>query len=81
MTDATVKNSQPDYLNRGDFVKALERYINDLASIQLDHLASPRVLAVDAPWGSGKSWIAEKLSGQLHGEDKSHPVAFIDAFR
>ncbi len=76
-----MTTAQTDFLNRGDFLKALEHHINGLAEIQLDYLASPRVLAVDAPWGSGKSWIAERLKAQLQGEDKSHPVAFIDAFR
>ncbi len=73
--------SQPDCLNRGEFLNALEHHINGLKQIELDLLVSPRVLAVDAPWGSGKSWIAENLREQLQGEGKSHPVAFIDAFR
>jgi KAP family P-loop domain len=81
LTETKTPFSQPDLLSRDEFLKGLEHHINGLAEIQLEHLASPRVLAVDAPWGSGKSWIAERLKGQLQGEDKSHPVAFIDAFR
>lgn len=81
MSEIAGTSLPPDFLNRGEFLKGLEHHINGLAEIQLEHLASPRVLAVDAPWGSGKSWIAERLKAQLQGADKPHTVAFIDAFR
>jgi KAP family P-loop domain len=81
LTETKTPFSQPDFLSRDEFLRSLEHHIDGLAEIPLEHLVSPRVLAVDAPWGSGKSWIAERLSLQLQSEDKLHRVAFIDAFR
>ena len=81
MTETSARVAQADSLNRAEFLSALEKHIVDLACVQLDHLASPRVLAVNAPWGSGKSWIANSLCDRLRGADSLHPVAFIDAFR
>jgi len=73
--------SKPDFLDRDDFLKALHHHIEGLAEIPSDHLPAPRVLAVDAPWGYGKSWIANRLHTELQDGPKPRPVAYIDAFR
>jgi hypothetical protein len=70
-----------DFLERTTILGTLQRHIKELAYVPLDRLPAPRVLAVDAPWGFGKSWVAERLRTRLKGDDGKHPVAFIDAFR
>ena len=75
------ETSRPDFLDRDDFLKALNHHVEGLAETPLDHLPAPRVLAVDAPWGYGKSWIAKRLYIELQDGPKPRPVAYIDAFR
>jgi hypothetical protein len=58
---------------------SVQRHIDDLAKTRREHLPAPRLLAVDAPWGNGKSWIASRLHEQLRGE-AGRRVALIDAF-
>jgi hypothetical protein len=70
-----------DALERAEFVKSLMRHLAGLAEIDQQELPAPRVLAVDAPWGYGKSWIAAELRRQLVEEDSSRKMALIDAFR
>lgn len=63
-----------DLLDRSRFVSALVRHISELAQQPLDHLPAPRVLAVDAPWGSGKSWVAQKPLAKLKQVDEKDAV-------
>lgn len=44
----------------------------------LDRLRDGAVLAIDAPWGEGKTWFGRHWAKQL--EQQGHPVAVIDAF-
>lgn len=82
--DKEVKDvSRPvDQLDRGKFLVALERHIDSLAATPLSALPSPRVFAVDASWGHGKSWVARELAARLEGGgDAKRSVVQIDAFR
>lgn len=44
----------------------------------LDRLREGAVLAIDAPWGEGKSWFGRNWAKHL--EDQDHKVIYIDAF-
>ena len=44
----------------------------------LDRLRAGAVLAIDAPWGEGKTWFGRNWEQYL--KDKDHKVVFIDAF-
>lgn len=44
----------------------------------LDRLREGAVLAIDAPWGEGKTWFGRNWAKQL--EDQEHKVIYIDAF-
>lgn len=44
----------------------------------LDRLKEGAVLAIDAPWGEGKTWFGRNWAKQL--ESLGHEVIFIDAF-
>ena len=81
MSGAVVMDSGDDFLQRSGFLLALEHHIDDLAQIPLSELPAPRVLAVDARWGYGKTWVAERLLARLKSEPEGRPVAFVDAFR
>jgi hypothetical protein len=69
-----------DLLGRKPFLDGLLHHIADLASVPLDDLPAPRVLAVDASWGSGKTWVAKELLRRLITDDSSG-ATLIDAFR
>lgn len=71
----------PDHLNRGVFLAALESNIEVLAKVPSERLATPRVIAIDAQWGDGKTWIATELARRLRGPDGARPVVSIDVFR
>lgn len=81
VTDATTLQTVGDFLNRTAFLSALRNHVKGIAEIPIGQLPAPRVIAVDAPWGYGKSWIAERFREQLQTASKDRPVAFIDAFR
>ncbi|MDB5789790.1 P-loop NTPase fold protein, partial [Caballeronia mineralivorans] len=59
-----------DLLNRHQMAGRLTAY--------LDRLKDGAVLAIDAPWGEGKSWFGRNWAAMLRAGD--HKVAFIDAF-
>lgn len=80
MSDKPVPTAAVDLLNRKAFLDGLRHHITDLASVPLDDLPAPRVLAVDASWGTGKTWVAKELLRQLTTEDASG-ATLIDAFR
>jgi hypothetical protein len=46
----------------------------------LDRLRVGAVLAIDAPWGEGKTWFGRNWAKNLEGEEHKHKVVFIDAF-
>lgn len=59
-----------DLLNRKELAVKLTGY--------LDRLRAGAVLAIDAPWGEGKTWFGRNWEQYLKDED--HKVVFIDAF-
>lgn len=46
----------------------------------LDRLRVGAVLAIDAPWGEGKTWFGLNWAKHLESEAHKHKVVFIDAF-
>ena len=59
-----------DLLNRKELAVKLTGY--------LDRLRAGAVLAIDAPWGEGKTWFGRNWEQYL--KDEGHKVVFIDAF-
>lgn len=68
-----------DKLGRQKFADLLIDYAISLASAH----SSPagRVIAVDAPWGSGKSWIAKQLPEHTKQNPRVGDCIYIDAFQ
>lgn len=79
MSDAS-KLEISDHLDREQFLNALENNIEVLAKVPTNLLATPRVIAVDAQWGNGKTWIATEIARRLRGTPE-RPVVSIDVFR
>lgn len=67
-----------DELERQKFADVLISYASSLASAQVS--PSGRVIAVDAPWGSGKSWIAKRLPNHFETDKKVGKCIYVDAF-
>lgn len=59
-----------DALNRAQLADKLTGYINSLKA--------GAVLAIDAPWGEGKTWFGRNWAKKL--ENEGYRVAYIDAF-
>ena len=59
-----------DLLNRKELAQKLTQYI--------DRLRMGAVIAIDAPWGDGKTWFGKNWAKQL--ENDGYHVAYIDAF-
>ncbi|AOY97612.1 hypothetical protein BKK79_37400 (plasmid) [Cupriavidus sp. USMAA2-4] len=68
--DAIATPFAGDLLGRQALAERLTTY--------LDRLRDGAVLAIDAPWGEGKTWFGRHWAKQL--EQQGHPVAIIDAF-
>ncbi len=68
-----------DELGRQKFADVLSNYLVTLSSVAV--LPAGRVLAIDAPWGSGKSWIAKRLPGYLKDDKRIGKCIYIDAFQ
>ncbi|NWF36069.1 P-loop NTPase fold protein [Mariprofundus sp. KV] len=59
-----------DLLDRRQLAERLTSY--------MDRLREGAVLAIDAPWGEGKSWFGRNWAKHL--DEQEHKVVFIDAF-
>lgn len=59
-----------DVLERRALADSLTRYI--------DRLRAGAVLAIDAPWGEGKTWFGKNWAKKL--KDEGYRTAYIDAF-
>ena len=59
-----------DQLNRKVFAERLSDYVN--------RLKDGAVIAIDAPWGEGKTWFGHNWAKLL--EERGHKVMFLDAF-
>jgi KAP family P-loop domain len=75
----TALDFSQDDLSRQKFADLLISYSVNLASAT----AAPagRVIAVDAPWGSGKSWIAKRLPTHLPTDTRIGACVYVDAFQ
>jgi len=71
-----MHNSESDDLFIGDFFK--RQKLTQQLSKYLDILKGGTVIAIDAPWGSGKTWFGTNWKKYL---EKQHKVIFIDAFK
>lgn len=69
--DAIDEPFKGDVLDRQKLAQQLTGY--------LSRLRDGAVIAVDAPWGEGKTWFAHHWSAQLRKE--GHVVGMIDAFQ
>jgi hypothetical protein len=71
-------NFLKDDLGRQKFADLLISYSASLASASVS--PAGRVIAVDAPWGSGKSWIAKRLPAHFQNDARIGKCVYIDAF-
>ena len=67
-----------DNLGRQKFADLLIGYAAGLGAAV--NAPSGRVIAVDAPWGSGKSWIAKRLPSHLTADKRIGACVYVDAF-
>lgn len=67
-----------DDLGRAKFADLLISLSAGLAKATV--LPAGRVIAVDAPWGSGKSWIAQKLNNYFKDDARIGKCVYVDAF-
>lgn len=81
LTTSNPVDLPPDQLDRDSFIKALIAQIDSIAAIDLKRLPAPRVIAVDAAWGQGKSWLANALKHTLDNRSADAKTVMIDAFR
>lgn len=68
-----------DDLGRQKFADSLIGYTTRLASASVS--PAGRVIAVDAPWGTGKSWIAKRLPEHFNNDSRIGSCVYIDAFQ
>lgn len=68
-----------DDLGRQKFADLLVGYATSLASAAVS--PAGRVIAVDAPWGTGKSWIAKRLPEHLRNDSRVGQCVYVDAFQ
>nr|WP_297383611.1 P-loop NTPase fold protein [uncultured Roseateles sp.] len=80
-----METTQEGYLSFGDdglrreaTATRIAELLEGLADAEL--LPAGRVLAVDAPWGSGKTWIAQRLPGVLDKRPRRSRAIYINAF-
>lgn len=70
-----------DQLEREQFTERLIQYIVGLADSDSAILPAGRVIAVNAPWGAGKTWVAKRLATQLQlNQQIRRPGIYVNAF-
>ncbi|MFB0611069.1 KAP family P-loop NTPase fold protein [Aurantiacibacter poecillastricola] len=78
MTDKILDIWEGDRLGRMGEALMLERHIQErVARRSLNRESESYILAIDAPYGEGKSWFLQRFCKQL---GLRHPVARIDAW-
>ncbi len=78
MTDDLDKIWKYDLLGRREDADRLQAYIESISAFQLDRGSeSSFIIAIDAPYGVGKSFFLTRLAKQL---SLTHPVAYVDAW-
>ena len=73
-----MMNFENDKLERLIFADKLIRLSTIISNTNI--LPAGRVIAVDAPWGSGKSWIAKQLPKYFKSSSEIGGSVYIDAF-
>ncbi|QTN28224.1 AAA family ATPase [Rhodoferax sp. AJA081-3] len=68
-----------DNLGRQKFADLLIGYATRLATVPIS--PAGRVIAVDAPWGAGKSWIARRLPSHFEADNRIGTCVYVDAFQ
>jgi KAP family P-loop domain len=68
-----------DNLDRQPFADRLIQLSSRLAAAP--STPAGRVIAVDAPWGSGKSWVAARLPAYFKSHKDTGECIYIDAFQ
>lgn len=68
-----------DDLGRQKFADLLIDFTSKIAQPSTSSIG--RVIAVDAPWGSGKSWIAKRLPSHFKADKRIGTCIYIDAFQ
>jgi len=68
--------NQTDQAYAGDLLGRKD--LGDRLTGYLDRLREGAVLAIDAPWGEGKTWFGRNWAKHL--QEQGHKVIFIDAF-
>jgi predicted KAP-like P-loop ATPase len=76
MTEAPFST---DVLKRQGLADRLAKLIKVLAESEV--VPAGRVIAVDSPWGSGKTWLAERLPSYLTEEMKIGRCVYVNAFQ
>ncbi len=69
--ESEIEKIEGDFFDRQKLIEILSKYI--------DILKKDAVIAIDAPWGTGKTWFAGKWKDYL--EKEGHKVIYIDAFK
>ena len=64
--------------NAFDNDKLERRQLAEKFTTYLDRLNDGAVLAIDAPWGEGKTWFARNWEADL--KEKNYKTIYIDAF-
>jgi predicted KAP-like P-loop ATPase len=82
-TELQLTHLQPDWDNiqipfEGDVLDREKLAVKMTA--YLSRLKAGAVLAIDAPWGEGKSWFGRNWAAYLKAEEQNYRVVYIDAF-
>jgi hypothetical protein len=80
MTSTSQTPFENDSLGRQRYADSLCRLVIQIAEASASSLPGSRVLAVDAPWGSGKTWIAQQLPGYFVQDRGIGRCVYINAF-
>jgi predicted KAP-like P-loop ATPase len=81
MTAPVDVNTSPfngDSLEREAVAKRIVRLLTELS--EAEHLPAGRVLAIDAPWGSGKTWLAARIPALLDHAHERGRALYLNAF-
>jgi hypothetical protein len=68
-----------DALKRQQIADRIAKLVHLLAETAV--LPAGRVIAVDSPWGSGKTWLAERLPSHLDQDKNIGKCIYVDAFQ
>src|SRR6185369_14017285 len=79
MTAEKEMDFSTDALSRQRVADRLAKLVHVLT--QSEVLPAGRVIAVDAPWGSGKTWVAERLPAYFAANKNIGRCVYVNAFQ